>query len=494
LDHIRTRLANGAIWVATARGLTNLFAFLSTLVLARLLTPADFGLVALATTMLAVLSALTELSLANALVHHVEPTNEHLNTAWSLNMMRGVLIGLLFCAIADPIASLYKDPRLMPIMIVLGLTSIMSGATNPKIVMFARNLVFRQDFILTVLSKFAGFLTALVAALIYRSYWALVIGSVTTQLSTILLSYLICPYLPRASLRHASDLWSYSVWLWLGGIVNTLNWKSDQLLIGGSLGPADLGYYTMGDNLAAMPTREATAPLVQTLFPVFARLRSDPPKLRRAYCSTQTFLSAVALPIAIGCALIAEPLVSLTMGEKWLPAVPVIQVLSCVYGLQTLSTAVQPLAMAQGRTRRLFGRDFLNLIIRLPTVIIGLLLGGITGIIYARAITGTVAILINMGLVSEIIGTPVMAQLAVNLRSLLSVAVMAFAVFAAERVIGTRGTSAQMAGAILSLIALGGAVYLGVSYGLWRFAGRPVGPELELTRFIEKLRDRSEAS
>ncbi|QXQ05070.1 lipopolysaccharide biosynthesis protein [Sphingosinicellaceae bacterium] len=487
MDGLRSKLAGGAAWLTVARALTNLIAFVSTLVLARILTPADFGLVALATTMLAVISAVTEMSLASALIHHAAPTEEHFHTAWTLNVTRAVFVGMAFCAAALPVAQAYKDPRLASVMIVLGLLTMVNGAANPKLVVFQRRLQFRQDVALNVSSKLAGLIAALTVAFVYRSYWALVIGSVATQFVYISMSYWFMPYRPRPTWRHSRDLWSFSIWLTLSQAVNTLNWKSDQLLIGTFLGRIPLGIYTVGDNLASIATREATAPLTQTLFPAFTQLRDQPDRLRHAYQSAQSLVSAVALPAAVGCALLADLIVRLTIGDKWLPAVIVIQVLSCVFGLQTLSSVVQPLALATGKTKQMFRRDVLNLAIRLPTIAAGLYFGGLAGIVFARALTGSISIFINMLMVRMLISIPVRAQIFANRRALASVTVMAIVVWLLRDAIGTTGSTWRMLGTLVVLAAACVITYGTTTWLLWVSGGRGDGPERQAVRLSHQL-------
>ena len=337
MDNIRSRLAKGTFWITVTTAATNLLGLVSTIVLARLLMPADFGLVAIATTMLYVMAAVTDLSLSNALVQHSNPTEEHFHTAWSLNMARAIVISALFVAAAYPAALIYDEPRLIGIMVALGLATALSGASNPKLVVFERELDFRQPLYLAVGTKVAGFVAAMAVAIAYRSYWALVAGYIVSQVSYVALSYLLKPYRPRVVWKHARELWSFSIWLTFSQIVTTLNWRFDQLLIGWILGRTSLGYYTVGANLAALPTREAISPLTRTLFPAFSALQHDKARLQSAYGSAQALISAIAMPVAFGWALVADPMVRLTMGEKWLPAVIMVQIIACVAGVETLS-------------------------------------------------------------------------------------------------------------------------------------------------------------
>ena len=200
----------------------------------------------------------------------------------------------------------------------------------------------------------------------YKSYWALILGSLAGQVAYVLLSYTALPFLPRITFKHTRDLLSFSVWLSLGQIINTINWRFDQLLIGGLSGRAALGYYSVGDNLAQLPTREAIAPLTQPLYPAFSRVADDHERLRAGYQRAQAFITAVALPIGVGFALLASPLILHFMGEKWAPAVIVAQGLSAIFALQTLGSLAQPLGMAAGATKLLFKRDVQMFFVRLP--------------------------------------------------------------------------------------------------------------------------------
>lgn len=484
---MRDKLAKGVAWLGAAKVIINLLALFSTLILARLLTPEDFGLFSLALTLFTIISSLTDLSMANALIHHKNPTDEHFNTAWTLNFTRSAIVALLFCIAAPITASIYHEPKLTSVMVLLAVSILLAGLNNPKIVLMTRDLIFWQEFALTVSQKLVGFIVGVTIALIYKSYWALVGGMVTSQFVGVVISYIIIPFKPKLSFAHSKELWSFSAWLSLGQIFNTLNWKMDHLLIGSYLGVKPLGYYSVGDNLAAMPTRETIGPLQTTLFPGFRQIVHDNERLKLAYKSAQSLITAIALPIGVGCALIAHSLVLLAMGVKWMPVVQVIQVLSCVFALQTLSSPVQPLAMAKGETKLLFKRDMFSFTIRVPIIVTGLFLGGLVGIIYARSITGVIAIIINMHLVKRLIGTKVFEQIADNARSLLSIVVMTVGVLYLQYLIGCDGSSLGLLLKIGAFIFLGALLYLISHFILWKTAGKPIGPETEVLRIVSKL-------
>ncbi|MEB0136027.1 lipopolysaccharide biosynthesis protein [Actimicrobium sp. CCC2.4] len=484
---MKDELEKGVAWLAASKILVNILALFSTLLLARYLSPDDFGVASLAFSILAIIGALTELTLGSALIHHANPTDDHFHTAWTLNLCRAMIVGLIL-AIAAPIAAaIYKEPRLINIMLVLGASVAMSGFNNPKTILFLRNLVFWQDFLISVSQKLAGFIAGALIAIIYQSYWALVVGMLASQIVGIIVSYVVIPFKPKFIFRYTKELLSFSVWLMLGQVINTLNSKLDFLLIGGVLGRPALGYYTVGDNLASMPSREMIAPLQFTLFPGFAKIKDDLDRLKQAYKSAQGLISALALPVGFGFALIAHPLVLLWMGSKWLPSVIVIQILCCIFAIQTLSSSVHPLAMAKGQTKLLFRRDVLNLAIRLPMILIGMYFWGLLGIIYARAISGLIAMYINMRFVRNMIGIGVVEQLGFSMRSAVSVIIMVLGVLYIEYLIGQDGTSTGLFLKLIAFIAVGAFLYISTHLMLWRMADKPHGPEVEILRIINKI-------
>jgi PST family polysaccharide transporter len=484
---MKDKLAKGVAWLSAAKVVVNVLALISTLILARLLTPEDFGLVALATAMLTIISSVTELSLASALIHHKDPTEIHFNTAWTLNLSRAIIIGLIFCASAPIVANAYNEPRLLNIMLVIGASVTLTGLNNPKTVILTRNLVFWQEFVMTVSQKLAGFIAGIAIAIIYKSYWALIASLIASQLVGIVVSYIIIPFRPRLSVTHARELWSFSIWLTLGQFVNTLNWKLDHLMIGGYLGTKVLGFYSVGDNIAGMPTRETIGPLETTLFHGFKHIAHDEERLKAGYRSAQTLITSIALPVGIGCALIAHPLVMLVMGEKWLPIVDVIQVLACVFALQTMASPVHSLAMAKGETKLLFHRDLFSFAMRVPIIILGMYLGGLLGIIYARAVTGVIAIFINMRLVRRLLKVNVFTQISANKRSIISVFIMSGGLLLLEHLLGREGNSLVLGIKILTYIISGAFLYLSAHLILWTTANKPLGPETEIIRITEKL-------
>lgn len=483
---VRDRLLKGATWITAGRIIYNLLGLVNTLVLARLLVPSDFGLVALGSTLQFIVVAITAIPLSEALVQHRNPSDDHFHTAFTITAARGLILSLIFTVLAWPAATVYKDHRMINVILVLAAGLALNGLSNPRTIMLTKELVFWQQFLLQVVFRLTSVVVSVGIAIVYHNYWALLIGTLTGQCVGTVCSYTVLPFRPKLTLVHMRELMAFSVWLTFCQILNTLNWALDQLLIGTFLGKAELGCYVVGNNLAVIPTRETMAPLATTLYPAFSQFSEDRSRLASAYNAAQALTTAVTLPAGVGLALIADPLVRLTMGEKWLPSVFIIQALASVFALQTLGTLAQSLVMATGRTRLLFRRDVQVVFLRLPFIIAGMCLYGLPGVVYASVFTGVLSILFNTSVVTSVTGLTFLQQMRPNFRAITSSIVMAVAVAVVGTMLSPSFDALKNLEKLFILVPLGAFVYIGCTALHWKLAGRPKGPETELISFLTK--------
>ncbi|WP_435169644.1 lipopolysaccharide biosynthesis protein [Falsirhodobacter sp. 1013] len=491
----RSLVMKGASWIALARIFVTLIGLASTLILARLLVPEDFGLVAIAGAVTMVIASITELSLAQALVQHDDPQDHHYDTAWTLNNTRSILLSVLIAASAHPVATAYGDPRLLTIMLFLAGTTLIDGLQSPRLIVFQRNLVFWQEFALSVTEKLAGFIAGVTAAIILENYWALILGGAAARIVRCIASYIFAPYRPRIGLRGYKELLSFSVWLTFSKTVQMINWRADPLILGAAIQPGALGQYSMSDNLAGMPIREGLGPIRQTLFPAFSRIKNDMPRLCAAYLRAQGLLCVLALPIGTGFAAVAEPAVRLMLGEAWIPAVPMIQALALIMAFEACE-GYQPLAMALGRTKAMFGREMRAFAVRLPLLIAGMMVGWqvggdfaiVMGAIAGRGVASLINVTWNMTLIQKMTGITLVRQVSVVIRPLIASAVMfvLLTYVLAPHLLGTSGDPDLAM--LLLLVVAGIAVYVAALLVAWVASGRPSSAEAEAIRMLGSLR------
>lgn len=478
------RMIKGSALLTVGSTIANLLGMISTVILARALVPADFGIFTVGATVIAILSAISDLSIGQALIQRHEVSDDDINSAWTLNILRVVPVALCLFLASPLIADAFDDQRLTAVLIALGSGWMLTGFLSPKLSLLERELRFGQIVIMNIGQKVATVLVTVSIALIYRSYWALVIGSVAAYAATLCISYILAPFMPRFTLKGARGILSFSIWASLSTTVNTLNWRADYLLVGKFLDVTQLGYYSVGSNLAMLPTRQAIEPLTKTLFPGFSSLRGDKEQLRRAYQRAQAAVTALSLPIGVGVALTADLIVPLILGDRWLPAIFVVQTLSFIYGAQTIGSQYPALAMAAGATRSLFNRSVVMLIVRLSLLVTGLYFGGLRGMVIARLASALVSMGFGLYLVRRLIDLSIADQLRANARAITGTAIMAGCVMAAGHFLPD---ATGVFGLILRLAELGSVgliTYAASSYLLWIIAGRPSGPEAEAQRIL----------
>lgn len=486
------KLVKGSLALTLAGVIINLLQTFSTIIVAWYLSPEDYGLVAIVMTFMTIITAVTNMQLGEALIRQENPGEQEINTVWTLGMLRGIVMALFFVATAWPVAHFYNDPRLGPMMYALALSPLLMGLQNPMRFLQQRNLVFRQEFLITVLQKVAGFACTVGIAAVWKTYWALIIGNTVFYGAGTLISFILMRYRPRFTLKGVKEIFGFSVWITLGEIINTLNWRFEFLLIGKILGMAPLGIYNMGSNLAQLPTAETMKPLKKVIYPGFTGVLNDPngtpERLRSAYQRAQGTVTLIALPVGVGFALLSDPLVRLVLSERWYPVIPILQYLSAVFAFQTLGSLVQPLGWAKGRTRWLFVRDTWMFFLRLPLIITGMMIAGLPGVVVARIITGLIATVFNMFLVQRLIDLPVLEQLRVNLRALASIVLAAVAAALLSMLFD--GATANRIGLFWQICTEGAGglfIYIACNSLFWRLAGRPEGPETEIHRIVCKL-------
>ncbi len=484
-------VARGAAWLFAGKFLGQIIGLLGLLVTARLLTPEDFGLVAVGISIMAVASALVDFPASAALIQLKNPTEDDYNTAWTLGALRGAVVMVMTFAAAWPVAHIYNDDRLIPVVIVLGLYPFIDGLRNSYFMLYAREMRFDAEFALQLGMKVASFIGTVIVAAIWQSYWALPVGLTCSGLAAVAITFIMRPVFPKPSLKSFRRIFDFSIWLGAGSVINQIQWQTDPLLLGRLLGTVQLGVYTVG-NQFSQRIRDATVlPISRPLFASFSTIQGEGERLKRAFLTAQSVTFTVFLPVGLGIAAIADVAVPFLFGEKWSDAAFIVQFVAPIVALSTLSTPVDALAMSMGRTRTLFFRDCVALLIRMPAVIFGLVYYGLIGLLVARAIAAALIGAINLLLARRLIGIQFARQIGGVLRPMIAGALMVGAVTLLDQnytalglqsigpIVVGQGTLGDLF--LLVILSASGALVYGLSLlSLWLVWGRPEGPERKI--------------
>ncbi|MFN7506200.1 MAG: oligosaccharide flippase family protein, partial [Limnobacter sp.] len=331
-----TKSLHGAYLLVGGKGLSAVIGLASMLVLARLLTPEDYGLVVLVEAAVTLLAAITELQLASVLIHLPRVSDAHFSTAWTMNLIRACVLCGLVVLIAPWLASFYAEPRLTDIAYVSSLSLFLGALLNPKMAILIRDLDFQKEFILHLSQKVAGFVVTVGTAWYLRDYWALVLGTLATQVCGFVVSYWCYPFKPSFTLSKIRDLWGYSVWLSLSNFIKTLNSKQDQFLVGKMFSASTTGVYAMATRLSNVLFTETLGAALRVVSPSLRAHTDNLAELNKAYLHTQSLVTLVFLPIASIVSALALPVIELTLGVKWIEVTDVFRLLVLALALEAI--------------------------------------------------------------------------------------------------------------------------------------------------------------
>ncbi len=482
------RMATGAGWLYGYRWSERLIDFVTIVVLARLLTPADFGLVAIAASVATIIEGLSDFDVNKARIRSRDDARSLYDTAWTLSALRGLLTALIMILIAATL----PDGRIAPVLMALAPSPLFKGLANPRFVAFERDLVYSRVAGLTLAAKLAAFAVTVTVAVMTRSYWALVLGILAGSLVSLILSYAMRPYLPRVRFTRSREIFAFSGWMSLATMVTTLSMETDKLIVGRLLGVADAGFYFMTQRVGVLPTRELISPLQRLLFPSFSEIADDRNRLRSSVSESINVLASLSLPAGCGFALVAGDFVPLVLGEDWLPIIPLLMILVPFLGLRgTLSMAL-PSVMALGMTRLLFQVSLVYALVHVPAFVLGTLYFGLTGAVTSIVVAGLFYTYLNAWILGRTLGIGA-GEIAHRMRRpLAATAVLVGTVSALGKASAVDWVSAvDWASAVdrqglpvwamlLTKVGIGGIVYTTALYVFWRLEGRPSGIERRL--------------
>jgi lipopolysaccharide exporter len=494
---VSSRVARGTGWVMAGRIASRNLGLLSTLVLVRLLRPEDFGLVALATGFATTVELLSAIGVQDALIREASPTRDMYDTAFNLNVLRGLLTAAIIAALSWPIADFFADPRLVTVMFALAIMMLIGAFGNIGLIDLRRDLQFQKEFGLFVAFRAISIPLTIVLAFLWRDYWALVVGLVIGRLVGVMLSYTMLPFMPRMSLRSWRPLMGFSFWSWLGVILSQVKERGDGIIIGRMLGTAQFGVFAVGSEFGALPVTEVIEPLGRALFSGFALLHRSAETPRQLYLGAVASAIMLILPAGLGISMVADPMVRVALGEQWLSAVPVIQIIAIACPFSVFATISATFLSAGGRPRAVFLLSTVSALIRIPLMI---------GLIYPWGLRGAAAgVAISLVIDQGMFLRHTMRELAITVTHLVS---SAWRPIAASLVMvgcltafGMAWTPARVADGWSSIEDLGarcatGAVVYAIALILaWLLAGRPTGVEHRIFAIAQSwLRRRSAGS
>lgn len=370
----RGAVVRGLAWQSATRGTFEASKIIVAVVLARLLTPHEYGVAGMVLVVISLEQVLGGSAFASVLIQRPEITEEDKSTIFWTTAGLGLSVCVVMVSVSGLVAGFYGNPQVQPLFAVVSLDFLLCSLSQVQQALLVREMDFRSLEIRSMAGVVLGSVAAIAVAAAGGGPWALVVQQLTATGVALLLLWRFSPWRPRFMFSKESLRSMRGFGARTSGtlVMFQLTQNTDNVLIGRFLGPLQLGFYALAYNIILLPVSRISAPLVLVLYPVFSRVQDDLKRLASIWLRVLRLTSAVAIPATLGLIVVAPDLVDVVFGHRWQPATPVIQILAPVgllYGIQGLNGAV---LTARDSTKVLFRYSCVSFAAALVAFIVGL--------------------------------------------------------------------------------------------------------------------------
>ena len=458
-------------------------------ILARLLTPEDYGIVALAMSVVAIVGLAGEWGVETAVVQRRGYDRGYYDTAWTVRVIAAAILSVLVCIVALPASRLFAEPRIEPVLYWLAFGLVVASFENIGTVDFVKTLEYRRELVYRLTIRVMGAILAGGLAFAWRSYWALVASTIFAAGAKVVLSYRFHPFRPRFSLAHFSGLFKFTRWVFVRNMFQGANDHAANIILGRSVGVGQLSFFTFARELSAIVATDFYAPTRKALFPAYAAVNNDMATLKRLTIDSSSLMMLIGLPLSAGLGVVAPDAVHVLLGDRWFPVITPLRIL-CVAGCVGSAIAgATVLYDAMGRPDTVAKLAALRFAVVVPLLAVGATVAGVVGAAWAMVATACVTQVFNWCVVKsrlDLSGKEIRRHFT---RPVVATAIMVLAVLAVQDVLPDGGSFASSLFRLVAGIVAGGLVYVLSLVTLWRIAGKPEGAErhvLELLGVIGK--------
>lgn len=344
------KMVQGGAWISSLKIIGKIFSLIRLIIIGRILAPSDFGLMGIALLTMSALETFSTFGFGQALIQKKENIDDYLDAAWTVLIIRGFVVFVIVYLVAPYVAFFFHTPEVKPIIQVLGLVTFFQAFANIGVIFFQKELEFNKVFIYRFVGISTNFIVAVVAAIVLRSVWALVLGLLAEKVVSIIVSYLIHPYRPRLSkdIEKAKELFGFGRWILGSSILVFIGKHIDDIFVGRVLSAMALGFYQMAYRISNMLETEITQVISSVAFPAYAKIQDKQTRLQKAYFRIMRLTIAISLPITVGMVLLAPEFSQIFLSEKWMPMVTAMQLLAVAGLIKSIVSTGSPLFIGSG--------------------------------------------------------------------------------------------------------------------------------------------------
>lgn len=354
---LKQEAVKGVAWSAAQKWGVRIISFLVMLILARLVAPESFGLVAAAVVFTSFAQLFVDQGFSDAIIQFSNLEREHLDTAFWISVGTGSVLTIASILCAGWISVLFREPKLAPIIQWLAPIFVLSALSSVQQSILRRNLAFKALTIRSMISTVASGLIAVTMAFLGFGVYALVAKLLVDGIVSVIALWRVSDWRPsfRFSVKHFKDLFFFGIHILGGNFVDFLSVHSDDFLIFYFLGSVALGYYTLGYNLLIVLTDLLVSVPNLVAFPVFSKIQNEPARLKSAFFEVTQWQSLMAFPIFLGISVVAPEAVRVLYTDKWAASIPVIQILMLIGIVRSASFLYSSIFRAAGKPSWRFG-------------------------------------------------------------------------------------------------------------------------------------------
>ncbi len=376
---------SGFSWLTAFRFVTRGVSLGKTAVVARFLTPSQFGLFGIATLLLSLVEVLTETGVNVFLVQQKEEADDYISSAWLVSILRGMIIMFVMLIAAPFVAKFFNAPDATPLLLIMSLVPLIRGFINPSVVKLQKNLLFKKEFFFRSFVLFVEIVGTIILLVLYPQPSSLIWGLVIGALCEMLLSYVIISPRPQFQYNkgYISELIHQGKWITGASIFNFGFERGDNIVVGRILGSQALGIYDMAYRFSMLPITEISEIVNKVAFPVYVKISDDYFRLKRAFLRTIGVVSLFA--IVVGCILFffTEPIVRIILGDNWLGTVGVLKILALLGVIRAVSLSISSFLLSLKKQKYLTLTTFIGLAGMIITIVPAIMMWGIVGAAYA---------------------------------------------------------------------------------------------------------------
>lgn len=488
LTPVARGMASAGMWAVGGKLTGRLFDLATLIILTSILEPADFGLVAKAMAVVMLIEVITFMPIENSILRVKVPQHSLYETAFTLTLIRAVIIFALVAILAGPLALFFKDLRLQSLMLWLALAPALRGCISPKMADFTRQYDMRHEAAIDIASKLAALVAVTVMALMTRSYWSIAVGTILTPLVMSGLSYIVAPFRPRLTLKNWHAFKDVMTWVTISQTVQAMNWQLDNFILGRMLGNDAFGRFSIARQLNDIPFQAIALPLTRPMIAAFSAATHDEER-RSLWLRFSNACLFIVGPVLVAVAVFSEDLIFVLLGQGWDGAGPIMAGLALATLPALPIVPLLPFAVSIFHTRLVAMRVTLQFLVSVPALITGATLAGVHGVIIAKAIIAIVMLFYVAKIIRDKIHLSIRDQMTSHWRSLFGLVVLAMLLTFARDLVPDAATGSRL---LLGLILMVLGVLCLVAYAatcvaLWGLTDGPESAETYVWGMMSKV-------